>query len=327
MFGLPDLSSISLTFMIPMVMAIGAVFLALQAVMGLFSTAQTQRIVNQRLQFKERFESTSEAMIELRKSRGLDEFGNFAMPLEWFNQLVVRSGLPYQPARWFAMSGGAGLLAGFVYLKMVGGLLTTSGIAFAIFALAPIIALKMIGGKRMKKLAQQLPDAMQIACRSLEAGHPVATAIALVAREMPDPIGTEFGMAADEVSYGMSLTNAVQRMAERAGDRDIELFAATVRLQEKTGGNLTELLKALASTIRERQTMRLKVRAASSEGRTSAMILTAAPFIVMLAIHLLRPEFYSDVIDTPLIRNSFTGLFIWMFIGNMVMRKMINFKM
>ena len=168
---------------------------------------------------------------------------------------------------------------------------------------------------------------MQIACRSLEAGHPVATAIALVAREMPDPIGTEFGMAADEVSYGMSLTNAVQRMAERAGDPDIELFAATVRLQEKTGGNLTELLKALATTIRERQTMRLKVRAASSEGRTSAMILTAAPFMVMAAIHLLRPEFYSDVIGKPLIRYSFAGLFTWMFIGNMVMRKMINFKM
>jgi len=326
-FGLPDISDISLTFMIPMIMAIGAVFLALQAVMGLFSTAQTQRIVNQRLQFKERFESTNEAMIELRKTRGLDEFGNFTMPLQWFNQLVVRSGLPYQPARWFAMSAGAGMVAAFVYLKMVGGVLTSAGVFTAIFALGPIVALKMVADKRMKKLAQQLPDAMQIACRSLEAGHPVATAIALVAREMPDPIGTEFGMAADEVSYGMSLTNAVQRMAERAGDPDIELFAATVRLQEKTGGNLTELLKALATTIRERQTMRLKVRAASSEGRTSAMILTAAPFLVMLAIHLLRPEFYGDVIDTPLIRYSFAGLFTWMFIGNMVMRKMINFKM
>ncbi|WP_321489793.1 type II secretion system F family protein [uncultured Hyphomonas sp.] len=327
MFGLLDITTNSLTFMIPMIMAIGAIFLALQAVMSLFTTAQTQRIVNQRLQFKERFETTNEAMIELRKSRGLDEFGNFAMPMQWFNQLVVRSGLPYQPARWFAMSGGGGLVAGFVYFKMVGGILTAGGIVVAIFALGPLIALKMVGGKRMKKLAQQLPDAMQIACRSLEAGHPVATAIALVAREMPDPIGTEFGMAADEVSYGMSLTNAVQRMAERAGDPDIELFAATVRLQEKTGGNLTELLKALATTIRERQTMRLKVKAASSEGRASAMILTSAPFIVMLAIHLLRPNFYGDVIDTPLIRYSFTGLFIWMFIGNMVMRKMINFKM
>jgi tight adherence protein B len=180
----------------------------------------------------------------------------------------------------------------------------------------------------MKKLAQQLPDAMQIACRSLEAGHPVATAIALVAREMPDPIGTEFGMAADEVSYGMSLTNAVQRMAERAGDPDIELFAATVRLQEKTGGNLTELFKALASTIRERQTMRLKVRAASSEGQDlchdpdrGAILGDAGDPFAAAGILWRRHR------HTPLIRYSFAGLFTWMFIGNMVMRKMINFKM
>ena len=325
--GLPDFYNLSPVLMIPVIMAAGAFFLAFQAVMGLVTTAKTQRIVNRRLQFSERFETTNEAMIELRKSRGLDELGNFAMPIQWFNQLVVRSGLPYQPLRWYAMSGGAGLVAGFAYFRLVGGVFTSGGIAIAIFVFAPLIALHMVAGKRMKKLAKQLPDAMQIACRSLEAGHPVATAIALVAREMPDPIGTEFGMAADEVSYGMSLTNAVQRMAERAGDPDVELFAATVRLQEKTGGNLTELLKANASTIRERQTMRLKVKAASSEGRTSAMILTAAPFIVMLAIHLLRPEFYGDVINTPLIRYSFGGLFVWMFIGNLVMRQMINFKM
>ena len=322
-----DLSNISLTLMIPGIMAIGAFFLAIQAVMGLVTDAQTQRVVNQRLQFKERFESTNEAMIELRKSRGLDELGNFTMPLQWFNHLVTRSGLPFQPVRWFAMSALSGVAAGVAYVNFVGGLLTAGGIALGIFLLAPLVALKFVADKRMKKMASQLPDAMQIACRSLEAGHPVATAIALVAREMPDPIGTEFGMAADEVSYGMSLTNAVQRMAERAGDPDVELFAATVRLQEKTGGNLTELLKANATTIRERQTMRLKVKAASSEGRTSAMILTAAPFLVMAAIHVLRPEFYGDVIGTPLIRYSFSGLFVWMFIGNMVMRKMINFKM
>ena len=140
MFGMPDLSNISLTLMIPMVMAAGAFFLAFQAVMSLFSTAQTQRIVNQRLQFKDRFETTSEAMVELRKSRGLDEFGNFTMPIQWFNQLVVRSGLPYRPARWFAMSGAAALVVGFVYLKMAGGVLTASGLALAIFALGPILA-------------------------------------------------------------------------------------------------------------------------------------------------------------------------------------------
>lgn len=327
MFGLPDLSNISLFVLIPLIMVVGAIFLAIQSVLGLITEAQTQRVVNRRLQFKERFETTSEAMIELRKSRGLDKDGNLSMPLQWFNQLVVRSGLPFQPLRWFGASFGAGVVATLGYIHFTGGLAIGIGLGLTIFGLGPIVFLKFVAGGRMKKMSVQLPDALQIVCRSLEAGHPVATAVSLVAREMPDPIGTEFGMAADEVSYGMSLTNAVARMAERAGDPDVELFSATVRLQEKTGGNLCELLKANTTTIRERQTMRLKVKAASSEGRVSAMILTAAPFMVMGAIHVMRPEFYGDVIDDPIVKYAFAGLFTWMAIGNLVMRKMINFKM
>lgn len=312
--------------LVPGVMVMGAAFLAIQSVMGLVMHAQTQRLVNRRLLFKDKFETTSEAMIELRKSRGLDADGNFASTMLWLNKLVVQSGLPFQPVRWIAMAVCAGVLAGAlivygganIWIGAVAGLVTC--------IVAPIITFMVLAKRRIARLSQQLPDALQIVCRSLEAGHPVATAVALVAREMPDPIGSEFGMAADEVSYGMSLTAAVQRMAERGGDPDVELFAATVRLQEKTGGNLCELLKANTKTVRERQTMRLKVRAASAEGRLSAMILTAAPFVVMAAIHLLQPEFYGSVIDDPLIKYGFSGLLVWMIIGNVVMNRMINFK-
>ena len=156
--------------MIPVVMVIGAIFLAVQSVMGLMTEAQTQRIVNRRLQFKERFETNSEAMIELRKSRGLDKDGNLVMPLRWFNQLVVRSGLRLQPARWFGMSAVGGIVAALAYLHFIGGLPAASGIAFSIFALGPVIGLKFVAGARMKKMSVQLPDALQIVCRSLEAG-------------------------------------------------------------------------------------------------------------------------------------------------------------
>ena len=109
---MPDITNISLTILIPVIMAVGAIFLAIQSVLGLVTEAQTRRIVNKRLQFKDRFETTSEAMIELRKSRGLDREGNLSMPLRWFNQLVVRSGLKFQPLRWFGMSAAGGLVAG-----------------------------------------------------------------------------------------------------------------------------------------------------------------------------------------------------------------------
>lgn len=327
MFSLPDLATLDMRLAIPAIMAVGALVLAIQSVLSVVSDVRTQQIVNRRLQFKERYATHNEAMVELRKSRGLDRDGNLALSLHWLNRLIVRSGLKFQPARWAAMSlAGAVTASGaaFIYL---GGLVAAVPVFIVVLITGPIVVIRHIAVGRAKKLAAQLPDALQIVCRSLEAGHPVATAVSLVAREMPDPIGTEFGMTADEVSYGMSLTNAVQRMAERAGDPDVELFAATVRLQEKTGGNLTELLKSNTNTIRERQTMRLKVRAASSEGRVSAMILTSAPFIVMTAIHMLRPEFYGSVIHEPLIQYSFAGLLVWMGIGNLVMNRMINFKM
>lgn len=327
MFGLPDLTSLNASLLIPVIMATGAVFLAIQSVLGLVTQAQTQRIVNRRLQFKERYETHNEAMIELRKSRGLDRNGNLAMSLRWLNQIIVRSGLKFEPAKWAVMSVVGSLVPAGLAWYYLGGIWVAVLVYIVVLVAAPIVVINHLATQRAKKLAAQLPDALQIVCRSLEAGHPVATAVGLVAREMPDPIGTEFGMTADEVSYGMSLTNAVQRMAERAGDPDVELFAATVRLQEKTGGNLTELLKSNTDTIRGRQTMRLKVRAASSEGRTSAMILTSAPFMVMTVIHLMQPSFYGGVIHEPLIQYGFAGLFVWMGIGNMVMNKMINFKM
>ncbi|KCZ95890.1 putative Flp pilus assembly protein TadB [Hyphomonas hirschiana VP5] len=327
MFGLPDLATLDMRLVIPAIMAVGALFLAVQSVLSLVSDVRTQQIVNRRLQFKDRYATHNEAMVELRKSRGLDQDGNLTMSLHWLNRLIVRSGLKFQPAKWAAMSLAGAAVAGVAAFIYLGGLFAAIPVFFVVLVAAPILVIRHLAGARAKKLAAQLPDALQIVCRSLEAGHPVATAVSLVAREMPDPIGTEFGMTADEVSYGMSLTNAVQRMAERAGDPDVELFAATVRLQEKTGGNLTELLKSNTNTIRERQTMRLKVRAASSEGRVSAMILTSAPFIVMTAIHLLRPEFYGSVIHEPLIQYSFAGLLVWMGIGNLVMNRMINFKM
>src|SRR5437868_11026216 len=104
---------------------------------------------------------------------------------------------------------------------------------------SPIFFLKFMAVRRATALGHQLPNALDIIVRSLEAGHPVPTAVSLVGREMPDPIGTEFGMASDEVAFGAALEQAVNRMADRCRHPDVDLFAATVRLQEKSGGNLT----------------------------------------------------------------------------------------
>lgn len=318
--------SLDRTSILAIFIALGAVVLFVQACIGLASRAHTQKLMNRRLAFKEKTESTSDLIIQLRRQRALDEEGSFKLAVAWLNRLVTRSGLVFRPLTWTLYSLAVSVVVG----GAVFWRLQSPGIAIAVavcaFLLAPLLTLKWVAARRAKTLAKQLPDALQIVVRSLEAGHPVPSAIALVANEMPDPIGTEFGMAADEMAYGFSLSQSVERLAQRAGDTDIDLFAATVRLQERTGGNLCDLLKTNATTVRERQALRLKVRAASAEGRASALILTAAPFIVMSAVHLLRPEFYGLVAEEKLFRYCLVGFGIWMLIGNIVMNRMINFR-
>lgn len=324
--ALPDPTSWERHVALAAIVGLAALALLVQSVVGLTGQVRTRQLMNRRLRFAEKTESVGELIVELRRQRALDEDGKFVLAIQWFNRLVTRSGLPFQPVRWMLASAVLAAGGGAVVYWRTEMLAAAGAMMAALFVGAPLLTLVMLAGKRAKKLAQQLPDALQIVVRSLEAGHPVPSAIALVAREMPDPIGSEFGMAADEMAYGVSLTDAVERLAFRAGDPDVDLFAATVRLQERTGGNLCDLLSTNAETIRERQTLRLKVKAASAEGRASAMILTAAPFVVMGAIHLLRPQFYGLVADEPLFRHSLIGFGVWMLIGNVIMNRMINFR-
>ena len=326
-----DLSLLDLTryepaTMIAIVVGFAAALLLIQSVISIVTIAQARQTVNRRLMFKEKASSTEELIVTLRRQRALDEKGEFSLYSRRFNELVTRSGATFQPVKWAVMSGLLSIVLFGVIFWRLDNLWIAVGVALASFPLTPLMILKSKAVSRRKKLAAQLPDALQIVVRSLEAGHPIPSAIALVARETPDPIGTEFGMAADEIAYGFSLTKGIERMAQRAGDADVDLFAATVRLQERTGGNLCELLKTNVKAIRERQTLRLKVRAASSEGRASAMILTSAPFIIMGAIHLMRPEFYGLVAHERMFLYGLAILGVWMLIGNIIMNRMVNFR-
>ncbi len=313
---------------IVMVMIGAAVFALVQGLTGVLSVATQKRKLNQRLKVGEKIEGGVAAMVvELRKQRGLTAAGARSKSLRWLSNMIVASGLPYDQRKWLTYVGAAALLGsagvGFMMRAPIGFL----GGAILGGVIVPLGVLKFKAGKRNTALGHQLPQALDIIVRSLEAGHPVPAAVALVGREMSDPIGTEFGMAADEIAYGATLEQAVERMSERCQHPDVDLFAATVRLQERTGGNLTGLLKLNANTVRDRHKMRLKIRAASSEGRASAMILTAAPFVAVGMIMLISPKFYGEVIDEPAVKYGLAGIGFWIFLGNMIMRRMIDMRL
>ncbi|WP_293678319.1 type II secretion system F family protein [uncultured Phenylobacterium sp.] len=304
-----------------------AVFAAAQGLIGIASVATQKKKVNRRLTVANKVEGISALVVELRKQRGLTASGARSAHLRWLSDLIVASGLPYDQKKWLFYVAAAAVLG-----AMLLGLLTKNPLGFAGGAvvggvLLPLAVLRFKANSRAKALGHQLPQALEVIVRSLEAGHPVPAAVALVGREMSDPVGTEFGMAADEIAYGATLEQAVERMAERCRHPDLDLFAATVRLQEKTGGNLTGLLKLNASTIRERHKMRLKIKAASSEGRASAMILTSAPFIAVGMIMVISPTFYGDVINEPMVKYGLAGMAFWVFLGNMIMRRMIDMRL
>jgi tight adherence protein B len=306
------------------ILIFAAVFSAAQAIWGLSRMGVAKRVVNQRLTLVESGLALGAMVGELRKQRGLKETGEGRMG--WLAELIVRSGVIYRPRRWATIVAALGLGTALVvyFFTRTLWLAPIFGVVAAVGP--PIVYLKVKAGRRAKALTRQLPDALEVIVRSLEAGHPVPTAIAMVGREMPDPIGTEFGMAADEIAYGSTLDIAVSHMAGRCRHPDIDLFAATIRLQERSGGNLTGLLRMNAHTVRERAKLRMKIAAATAEGRMSAIILTSAPFCVLGILELIQPNFYGSVIHEPAIHWGLGILGSWMFLGNLVMRKMIDVR-
>ena len=235
-------------------------------------------------------------LVQLRRERGLTSGGEYRLPLINLNQLLLQSGLTlgFTPADHVHRHrhGGdlrrpAGVRPRHSRTRSIGALF--SGL------LLPLLLLKLLRWRRQKKFSAQFPDAIDIIVRSLRAGHPVPIAITMVAREMPDPAGSEFGIVVDEITYGADLETAMRNLYFRVGTDDLPLFVTAVAIQGSTGGNLGEILENLSGVIRQRFKMRRKIRALAAEGRASALILSSLPICIFAAIQLSTPEFYASV--------------------------------
>lgn len=214
----------------------------------------------------------------------------------------------------------AGMPIGFGRLLI---LATFSGVAGA---LIPLMVLQFKANRTRKKMEEQFPVAVDVFVRGLRAGHPIASALELLTVEMPDPIGSQFGIVVDEITYGAELRDTLQAMADRWGLDDMRMFVVSLSVQSETGGNLAEILENLSKVIRERQSMMLKVRALSSEGRMTAIMLTALPVLAFIALFIANPAFYLDVSDDPSFVPGFIGLIILYLIGYFTIRRMVNLK-
>ena len=281
--------------------------------------------INRRMKLQDKKISQEQVLIQLRKERGLDGQRSI-FSLDSFRELRTQSGLTRPLSKFMSITSGIALVAAVMAFWKGLPILFALVLFLALCAVIPVMALKTMRNRRHKLFGIQLPEALELITRSLKAGHPVPVAIAMVAREMPDPIGTEFGVIADEVTYGSDLVTALHSLYERVGHEDLPLFVTAVSIQSSSGGNLREILDGLSSTIRDRGKLKRKVRAISTEGRMSAYIVTAVPMLLGAGIMVLMPQFYNDVWDEPMTWYLLGGSVAWLLLGNAMMFKMSNFK-
>ena len=217
-------------------------------------------------------------------------------------------------------------------ILFTGGLISAGRIVLLIvFSAAiglgiPIMFLQVKANRRRRKMQEQFPVALDVFVRGLRAGHPVAAALDLLTVEMPDPIGSEFGLVVDEVTYGADFRDALQAMADRWDMEELRMFVVSLAIQMETGGNLAEILENLARVIRERASMMMKVRALSSEGRMTAIMLTLLPVFSFTVLFLFRPTFYLDVADDPAFLPGFAGLLLLYAVGFIIIRRLVDLK-
>ena len=281
--------------------------------------------INRRMKLQENKISQEQVLIQLRKERGL-EAGTSLFSPDRFRALRTQSGMTMPLPKFLMITSGVALAMTFAALWYGLPLLLGLLLLVVLVPLLPVMAMRSMRGKRLKRFGLQLPEALELITRGLKAGHPVPVAISMVSREMPDPIGTEFGVISDEVTYGSDLVSALNSLFDRVGHEDLPLFITAVSIQTSSGGNLREILDGLSTTIRERGKLRRKVRAISSEGRMSAYILTAVPALLFTGIMVLMPQFYRDVWDIPKTWYLLGGSISWLMLGNVIMFKMSNFR-
>jgi tight adherence protein B len=309
-----------------LLVGLSAAMFAEGAYLLLYKKSSYRKNINRRLKVMDKATDRESVLVQLRRERGLTSSGDYRLPLINLNQLLLQSGLTIGFGRLIL------LVAVIVVAAFSGTMAFDGNISYALLAslacglLLPLFVLKVMRSRRQKKFGAQFPDSIDIIVRSLRAGHPVPVAISMVAREMPDPVGSEFGIVVDEITYGADLETAMRNLYFRVGTDDLPLFVTAVAIQGSTGGNLGEILENLSGVIRERFKMRRKIRALAAEGRASALILSSLPILMFAVIQFLVPSFYASVWHETLTKVALALAGGWMAVGNFIMYRLVNFR-
>jgi tight adherence protein B len=256
----------------------------------------------------------------------------------WLNRMLLSFRWTDRLNRLLEQSGTEYTLGVFVLLGILmaaGGFLMgswmTSNYSFstllALFlGVMPFFYICVKKRRRMEKFQRQLPDALDLIARALKAGHAFTGGLKMVAEELGEPIGTEFEKALHEINFGVGVPEALKNLPNRVDCPDLRFFIISVVIQRETGGNLAEVLSKIAYLIRERFKLQSRVKVLSAEGKLSAIILIAIPFVIALALAVLNPGYIKTLFVDPVGKVLVGFALVMMVIGIFVMKRMIQIK-
>jgi tight adherence protein B len=241
---------------------------------------------------------------------------------------LQQSGLSWSTTRFAATAAVLGALGAFlgVLLRPLGIVWLSTLVFMGLFALAPYLYVHMKRARRIAELESQLPEALDFLARSMRAGHAFSISLEMLGEESPDPIGQEFRVLFNEQNLGAPLDVALENFALRIPLLDVKMFVSSVLLQRQTGGNLSEILVRLAYVIRERFRLKGQVRAASAHGRITALVLTALPVVLVLALLVIAPGYLQGMAADPDGKWMIIGALAGQGLGYYCMRRITDIK-
>ncbi len=238
---------------------------------------------------------------------------------------IVRAGLTMSQTTFLLVCAGLGLFIGVALYELNEDVLIAGGGALVGAIGLPNWLLSFLAKRRVTKFIDGFPDAIEIIIRGVKAGLPVADCFRVIASEASEPLRSEFRLIVDSQTLGLSIGEAADRLAKRVPVPETSFFATVINIQQSAGGNLSEALANLSNVLRQRKTMKEKVKAISAEAKASAWIIGSLPFLVGGAVFYMAPDYMMILITTTSGKMILAGGLTWMTIGVIVMRSMINF--
>jgi tight adherence protein B len=238
---------------------------------------------------------------------------------------ITQAGLSWSKRTFLLVSAGLGLAAFALGSAMQLGLLVTLAFAFAAGFGLPRWMLSFLKKRRETRFLNNFPDSVDVIVRGLKAGLPLGDCLKMVANDSREPVKGEFQKIIETQAIGMPVGEACGKLHEGMPLPEANFFGIVITIQQKAGGNLSEALGNLSKVLRERKKMKAKIRAMSMEAKASAAIIGSLPPAVMTLVWLTSPAYIELLFTEPLGRMMLAACACWMFIGVMVMKKMINF--